>query len=61
MVLPFMSSNDFTSSWAISACGSFWNIAATVTTGTPPSRAWMICRSLEPMMHVGLAGEPSAA
>ena len=39
----------FTSSCAISTCGSFWKTAATVTTGTPPSRICIICRSLEPI------------
>ena len=51
MVLPLRSSNFFTSSWAMSTCGSFWNTAATLTTGTPPSRIWIICRSLDPITH----------
>ena len=49
IVLSFMSSKPFTPSCAISTCGSFWNIAATVTTGRPPSRTCIVCRSLEPM------------
>ena len=50
-VLPLRSSNFFTSSCAISTCGSFWKKAATLTTGTPPSRTCIIWMSLEPMMQ----------
>ena len=51
MVLPFRSSNFFTSSWAISTCGSFWKKAATVTTRHAAFAHLHHLQVAEPMMQ----------